>query len=190
MSPKDAIGVVMLSLGAVISWIPRAFMWSNLSIFFRAGTIVWLPSTNHEVILTIKSNCPVLDNNKTRQSANRVYISWDVLYIWNVMNKIDSESCMYSSDELFQRSREGHFGVYFPSCEATREINTKITLEWAQKQFVTRVHALFYFLHDITNPNMTIMPLSHSFGFRSAGDVTIACWWRHNDQTIVTWSRE
>ena len=32
---------------------------------------------------------------------------------------------MYSSDELFQRSREGYFGVYFPSCEATREINIK-----------------------------------------------------------------
>ena len=26
---------------------------------------------------------------------------------------------MYSSDELFQRSREGYFCVYFPSCEAT-----------------------------------------------------------------------
>ena len=59
---------------------------------------------------------------------------------------------MYSSGELFMRSREGYFGVYFPSCEATRETNTKITLEWAHEQFVTRVHTLFYFLHDITNP--------------------------------------
>ena len=40
---------------------------------------------------------------------------------------------MYSSDESFQRSQEGYFGVYFPSCQATREINTKITLERAQK---------------------------------------------------------
>ena len=63
---------------------------------------------------------------------------------------------MYSSDKLFQRSWDGYFGVYFPSCEATREINTQITLEWAQKQFVTRVHTLFYFLHDITNTIMTI----------------------------------
>ena len=62
---------------------------------------------------------------------------------------------MYSSDELFQRSRDGYFGVYFPSCEATREIITKITLDWAQKQFVTRVHTLFYFLHDITTIKMT-----------------------------------
>ena len=29
--------------------------------------------------------------------------------------------------------------------------NTKITLEWAQKLFVTRVHTYFCFLHDITN---------------------------------------
>ena len=38
------------------------------------------------------------------------------------------------------------------SCEATREINTKLTLGWEQKKFVTRVHTLFHFLHDITNP--------------------------------------
>ena len=36
---------------------------------------------------------------------------------------------MYSSDELFQRPREGYFGVYFSSCEATMETKTKITLE-------------------------------------------------------------
>ena len=27
-------------------------------------------------------------------------------------------------------------------------------------------------------------------GFLSADDVTIDCWWRHNDQAIVTQSRE
>ena len=42
------------------------------------------------------------------------------------------------------RSLECYFGVYFPRCCATREINTKITLSWAHKQFVTRVHILFY----------------------------------------------
>ena len=63
---------------------------------------------------------------------------------------------MYTSDELFQRSQEGYFSVYFPSCEATKEMNTKIILEWAQKQFVTKVHKLLYFLHDVANPQMTI----------------------------------
>ena len=68
-----------------------------------------------------------------------------VKVIWTWLNK---EWYMYSSDELFQRSRDGYFGVYFPSCETTRGINTNITPEWAQKQLVTRVHRLFYFLHD------------------------------------------
>ena len=58
---------------------------------------------------------------------------------------------MYSSDKMFQRWREGNFGVYFPNGEAAREINTKITLECAQTHFDTTVHKLFYFLHDITN---------------------------------------
>ena len=62
------------------------------------------------------------------------------------------EKCMYSSDELFQRSQEGYCGVFSSSWEATREINTRITLEWEQKLFITSVHTLFYFLHDITNP--------------------------------------
>ena len=38
--------------------------------------------------------------------------------------------------------REGIVGVY--------PINTIITLEWAYKQFQTRVHTLFYFLHGLT----------------------------------------
>ena len=41
-------------------------------------------------------------------------------------------------------SLECYFGVYFPRCCTTREINTKITLSWAPKQFATRVHTLFY----------------------------------------------
>ena len=46
---------------------------------------------------------------------------------------------MYSGGELFIRSPEGHFAGHFPGCAATREINIKITLEWAHKQFITRV---------------------------------------------------
>ena len=50
---------------------------------------------------------------------------------------------MYSRHELFLRSLECYFGIYFPRCFATRERNTKITLSWALKQFVTWVHTLF-----------------------------------------------
>ena len=87
---------------------------------------------------------------------------------------------MYSSDKLFQRSCEGYFGVYFSSCEATREINIKITLEWAQKQFVMRVNTLFYLLHDITIPQMMIKTTI----FTHRPHVTLTrfsfCWWRLN----------
>ena len=40
-----------------------------------------------------------------------------------------------------------HFGVYFPSWEVYREVNTNISLGWAHKQFITTIHTLFYFLH-------------------------------------------
>ena len=87
---------------------------------------------------------------------------------------------MYSSDESFQRSQECYFGVYFLSCKATREINTKITLEWAQKRFVTRVHTLFYFLHDITNSWMTIKITSFTHRPRVSLARFSFCWWCHN----------
>ena len=58
---------------------------------------------------------------------------------------------MYSSEELFQRSREGYFGVYFPSCEATSEINTKITHEWE-----TVRHESTYIILFLTRHNQSI----------------------------------
>ena len=36
----------------------------------------------------------------------------------------------------------------------------------------------------------TIFTVSHSLGLRSTDDVTIVCWWRHNNQIIATWARE
>ena len=67
---------------------------------------------------------------------------------------------MDSSNELFQHSRKA--------------------LEWAQKQFGTRVHTLFYFLHDVTNPQMTIKITI----FSHRPHVSLArfsfCWWHHN----------
>ena len=71
-------------------------------------------------------------------------------------------------------------GVYFPSCATTREINTKIALEWAQKQFVTRVHTLFHFLHDITYPKMTLKTRIFTHHPRlSLARLTLR-WWRPN----------
>ena len=74
-------------------------------------------------------------------------------------------------------AHEWYFGVYFRSCE------------WAHKQFVTRVHTLFYFLHDIMNPFMTIKPTI----FTHRPCVSLAqfsvCWWRHNQFLMMSqWS--
>ena len=57
---------------------------------------------------------------------------------------------------------------FIPSYEATREINTKTTLEWAQTQFVTVVHTSFNFLHDIR---------IHKW------------WWKRRSSNIDTFSR-
>ena len=40
----------------------------------------------------------------------------------------------------------------YPDLWSNSRNKHKITLEWAHKQFVTRVHTLFYFLHDIMHP--------------------------------------
>ena len=37
----------------------------------------------------------------------------------------------------------------------------------------------------IKRRSLHIVPVSHSLSLRSANDVTIDCWWRHNDQ--ITW---
>ena len=66
------------------------------------------------------------------------------------------------SGEVFMWSRECCFGVYFPRCETTMEINTEITLDWAHEHFATAVHTLFYFLHDMMNLWLTIQNDSHT----------------------------
>ena len=80
---------------------------------------------------------------------------------WNSHTSITTDAILKNLELCMQLARVANclriheiiiFGVYFPSCAAcaTREINAKITLEWAHKQFVTRVFTLFDFLHDIT----------------------------------------
>ena len=77
-------------------------------------------------------------------------------------------------------------------------MNTKITFEWVHKQFVTRVYTLFYFLHDITNPWMTLKTRIFTHHSRVSLARFTFCWWRHNrlamtsqwqDKTIVTRKR-
>ena len=57
--------------------------------------------------------------------------------------------------------------------------NTKIALEWTHKQFVTRVQTLCYFLHDITNPSMTLKTIFTCHPHVSLTRITF-CLCRHN----------
>ena len=77
---------------------------------------------------------------------------------------------MYSRGELFMRSREGYFGVYFLSCAATREINTKITL------FLTRHNES---INDTKTRIFTHHPRVSLARFTF-------CWWRHNGLAMTS----
>ena len=83
---------------------------------------------------------------------------------------------MYSSDKLFQHSWDGYFGDYFQSCETTREINTKITLEWAQKQFVTRAYIILF----LTQHNESINDNKNDNPPRASLARFTFYWWRRN----------
>ena len=106
------------------------------------------------------------------------------LHLWH--GEMYREKCIYLSNELFQYSQEGYFGIYFLSCEVRREINTKITLEWAPKQFVMRVHTLLYILHNIVHPQMTIKRTIIAHRPRVSLIRVLFSWWRHNRLLITS----
>ena len=116
-------------------------------------------------------------------SLVHLFYRWAMECLLWLFRRIYREWYMYSSDELFQCSWKGYFGVYFPCCKATREINTKITLD------IMKYICIIYININNTR-SLHILPIAHSLSFRSADDVTIDCWWHHNDQTIMTQSHE
>ena len=82
--------------------------------------------------------------NEDRASETQAWCVTIVVFIviygfvmsWNKIKYVLSWQTVSALTRVF-------FFVYFPRCFATREINTKITLLWALKQFVTRVRTLF-----------------------------------------------
>ena len=74
----------------------------------------------------------------------------------------------------------GLFWYLFPELRSNDAINTKRTLRWARKQFVTRVHTLFYFFHEKTNPSMTTETMIFTHRPRISLARFSFCWWRHN----------
>ena len=104
-------------------------------------------------------------------------LKYFMLNWYRIMHKLKWRNVMHS--------QEKYFGVDFPSCEATEEINTTITLKWVHKHSVERVHTLFYFLHDIMNPYMTIKMMIFTHWPHVSLVRFIFCWWCHTDLKIV-----
>ena len=88
---------------------------------------------------------------------------------------------MYSRDKLFTRSLECYFGVHFPRCRATREINTKITLSWARKQFACREHTSSFYMypHDDTHPH------PHTTTHTPPSPKVYGSFMKHNSQKVT-----
>ena len=82
-------------------------------------------------------------------------------------------------DELFLWSLVGYFGIRFQRCFATREINTKITLLWALKQFVTRVHTSFSMYLISSLMRYTSLPRS------IINTIAGVEWWHRRNRTSV-----
>ena len=74
---------------------------------------------------------------------------------------------------------KGLFWCLFPELRSNDGNKYQITPEWAQKQFVTRVHTLFYFLHDITSINDDKTTIVTHRPRVSLARFSF-CWWRHN----------
>ena len=94
------------------------------------------------------------------------------------------------------RSRDGYFGVYFSSWEATREsgsnegIKHQNTIELVHKEFVTTAHIIILFLtrqhgpiYDNQEDNFShIQIMSHLLWLRSGDDATI-----NSVAVVMTW---
>ena len=89
--------------------------------------------------------------------------------------------------------RECYFGVYLPCWFVTREMNTKITLSWAHKQFATRVQSLFYICScntcfhtdgSGTTKQCTIFALFQHFMLDKTAYDAQWFWW---NPTLVRW---
>ena len=105
---------------------------------------------------------PAFGDLKLGTCHMRSFIRSKVNHIHYLSFYVQIEWCMYSRAQL------------------RKLITREITLSWAHKQFVTRVHTLFYFLHDITNPKMTLKTRIFSHHPRASLARFSFCWWRHN----------
>ena len=103
-----------------------------------------LPLLHHIMLLWCHQQLIVMSSAECKRSQ------WNNgVNVWRsfLSSFMDLLSCkkliMYVLLWLFTHSLDCSFGVYFPHCFASWEIN-KITLLWVHEQFATGVHTSFY----------------------------------------------
>ena len=90
-------------------------------------------------------NCGVISNWFWRQQQNviRASAKWHCYEKNPFFNHINGSICRKRNKVMYVLSWKSYSVsscVYFPRCVAVREIKTKITLPWRQKQFATWTH--------------------------------------------------
>ena len=158
-----------------------------ISLVHRASILIaWLPGKKPWRIwvnVSLESSKNQYYFHKTTKSIYVLYIMTSNAQCRNDKGGIYKEYCMCLSDKLFQHSQEGCFCMYFSGNKYQN--NTRVSAETVchESTHIT----LFLTWHnesknDDKNDDLyTSSPCLSRFSF---------CWWRHNDQTIVTWSRE
>ena len=151
--------LVFISLVAA-QWNRKWLLWvfcNGCFLHDRPWISLWIKSIYSELDIAIhviasqlSGHCDVISNrydvisrmwNKRARHGVDVWWSSFLSTFKNQLRRVRN-TIMYVlySSELFVCALECYFGVYF----AAREMDTKITLPWAHKQFATRAHTLFY----------------------------------------------
>ena len=104
----------------------------------------------HVLASQLSGHRNVISNRRHQQNVKWASETWGCCVRVVVLSSFVDSLCRVRKAIMYVLSRRTvnaltsvHVGVYFLPCCATPEINTTVTLFWAHKQFITRVHSLF-----------------------------------------------
>ena len=132
----------------------------------------WIKSISNELDITchvfasqLSGHCDVIANRLWRHQQNVLRASetrgWCVKIL--VLGSFMDSLCRVRNKMMYvllwrtvSGSLECYFGVYYPRCFTTREINAKITLSWALKTRHSSTYIILYvFYRDYVHTNDT-----------------------------------
>ena len=124
----------------------REYRRENRNLASLISLITWSCQNCLVTVMSSEIDCDVISRTKTERVRHGDDV-WRSSFVSSFMELLChvSNKLMYvlAWRTVFCAQSSVIFGVYFPRCFTTQEINTKINLSWALKQFVTRVHTLF-----------------------------------------------